>query len=539
MLAGPADARPVRIAPGGPMSAYVEARTAEAIGDTVLSAQLFAALAAADPANHGLAARSIAAALNAGQFELAVAQLPRVAPAERDLGARLLALVDEVRHGHTQAAADRLAAHPDQGEATFLVPLLRAWAATDRGDPSGAALLAALPATNPLTALAPEQRADMLLRLGRLDEGKVLAATVVAAGGGREGRLRLAFADALAAKGDRAGALAMVAGDDDALVEARTRLKAGQPLGMAVGNAAQGVSEMLVGLAIILSRDDNRALSIPLAQLARFADPANAEASIVTALFLREAKRAGEALVVLRGVSPGGLLAGDAADAEVQMLTDLKRPQEALARARALAARRGATLGDLVRLGSLLDDQKNHGEAASVLTQAIERVRAAGEQPRWGLYLIRASALESANRWPEARSDLQAGLALAPDEPTLLNFLGYGQLEHGVEVAQSEAMIRKALAARPDNPSITDSLGWALYKRGRLDEAIATLTKAAMDDPAQSEIHEHLGDVLYADGRRFEARFAWEAALVTAEVDDAARLRAKIADGLTAATAAR
>ena len=100
-------------------------------------------------------------------------------------------------------------------------------------------------------------------------------------------------------------------------------------------------------------------------------------------------------------------------------------------------------------------------------------------------------------------------------------------------------MIRQALALRPDDPSITDSLGWALFKRGRLQEAIETLQKASAADPAQSEINEHLGDALFHSGRRFEARFAWRAALVTAdEALERQRIEAKIGSGLTAATAA-
>ena len=75
-------------------------------------------------------------------------------------------------------------------------------------------------------------------------------------------------------------------------------------------------------------------------------------------------------------------------------------------------------------------------------------------------------------------------------------------------------MIRRALELRPGDASITDSLGWALYKRGRLPEAFEALSKAAADESAETEIHEHLGDALYRAGRRYEARFAWRAALM-------------------------
>ena len=82
-------------------------------------------------------------------------------------------------------------------------------------------------------------------------------------------------------------------------------------------------------------------------------------------------------------------------------------------------------------------------------------------------------------------------------------------------------MIRKASELSPDNASITDSLGWAQFKRGKIDDAIATLQQAAAKDPDQAEIQEHLGDALFKSGRRYEARFAWSAALITGEDETA------------------
>jgi Flp pilus assembly protein TadD len=102
----------------------------------------------------------------------------------------------------------------------------------------------------------------------------------------------------------------------------------------------------------------------------------------------------------------------------------------------------------------------------------------------------------------------------------------------------AEAMIRKASALAPDDASITDSLGWALYKRGRLDEAIEVLSRAAKGDPTQAEIREHLGDALYKAGNRYEARYAWSAALATADDKIATRVKAKLAAGLTPTSAA-
>jgi len=151
---------------------------------------------------------------------------------------------------------------------------------------------------------------------------------------------------------------------------------------------------------------------------------------------------------------------------------------------------------------------------------------------------LQASAFEAGKRWPEARAALQQGLEIAPDQPLLLNFLGYAKLERGEDMDSAEAMIRKASELSPDDASITDSLGWAQYKRGKLGEAIATLQRAAEKDADQAEIQEHLGDALYTLGRRYEARFAWAASLVTAEDEIAARVKTKLASGLTPANAA-
>jgi len=156
-------------------------------------------------------------------------------------------------------------------------------------------------------------------------------------------------------------------------------------------------------------------------------------------------------------------------------------------------------------------------------------VLVAGSQPL-DQYLIRHPEFFS-NAPPEQAR-------IHPDQPLILNFLGYAKLERGEDLDAAEAMIRKASALAPEDASITDSLGWALFKRGRYADAIETLERAAAKDPDQPEIHEHLGDALYSIGRRYEARFAWNAALISAEDDVAARIRLKIAAGLTPATAA-
>jgi len=242
---------------------------------------------------------------------------------------------------------------------------------------------------------------------------------------------------------------------------------------------------------------------------------------------------------LLRTVPANDALAGEVRYVQVRILSNEKRFNEAYQIAASAAAAPGAGVDDYSRLGDLYAAMKRNSEAADAYGRAIDLAKAQGQKDNlWTLDLLRASALEDANRWPEAKQALQAGLALAPDQPLLLNFLGYAKLERGEDVEGAEAMIRKASELAPDNASIADSLGWAQFKRGKVEEAIATLQQAAEKDPDQAEIQEHLGDALFKSGRRYEARFAWGAALITGEDEIAARVKAKLASGLTQANAA-
>src|SRR3546814_12953645 len=89
------------------------------------------------------------------------------------------------------------------------------------------------------------------------------------------------------------------------------------------------------------------------------------------------------------------------------------------------------------------------------------------------------------------------------------------------EVCSSDlamALIQKASELKPDDPAIKDSLGWAHYVNGNVKKAIPVLEKAVQGAPDDATVNEHLGDAYWTAGRRFEARYSWEAALIFAEI---------------------
>ena len=540
MTAAPATAKLKVAPPGDPGLLYLKARAASLSGDHARSAALLTTLAQAQPGQVDISRKALAEAISAGQFDVAL-QLARKIPAARlSSDARFLLAAEELRRNRADRAQAWLATPGDTGPLDFLTPLLSAWNSANRGDLQKAlGTIDQIPPNSPLGAIRFEQRALILLKFRRTPEAEGYARRALATAGPRESRLRLAFADSFLAAGDQQRALAMLEGLGTEVAPARQRVLARKLSGQAIDTAAKAYSEVLASLAADLARLDRGAAPIGLVQVARYANPQNSSAAVLLALLLDGRRQAGQALAVLGSVGEDDALIAQVRDIQVRILTDEKRLNDAYSVAAAPAFGPNATVGDYSRLGDVYNSMKRYDDSANAYGKAIAMAKAQGlKDELWPLYLLRAGALEEGGRWPEARAALQVGLAIAPQEPLLLNFMGYAKLERGEDMNEAEALIRKASELAPDDASITDSLGWAQFKRGKVDEAIETLQRAAERDPDQAEIQEHLGDALYTSGRRFQARFAWTASLVTAEDEIAARVKAKLASGLTPANAA-
>jgi tetratricopeptide (TPR) repeat protein len=537
---GTSSAAEARLSISDAARTYVEARAAAMSGDHARAAQLLASLAEAQPDQADIARKALSEAIGAGDMTLALSLARNVPAAKLPVEARLLLATEEIRRRHPDQAGQWLARAGDSGDLTFLAPLISAWTAADRGNQQQALAAFDQISTGSLLApLDPEERAFILLKFRRAAEAEPFARQAVGRAGVRDSRLRLAFADAFLAASDQARALMIVQGIGAGETAARQRITAGKNGGQSVDNLPKALSEVLTAFAGDLMRLQPGSPPIGLVQVARYANPQNSAATLVLALLLAKQQRSDEAMALLRAIPANDAMMPQVRDVEAQILREGKKFNEAYQLAATAAASPTADFADFSRLGDVLQSMKRHSEAADAYGRAAALVQAQKlDGELWSLLLLRASALEDANRWPEARANLQQALTLAPDQPLLLNFLGYGKLERGEDLDAAEAMIRKASELAPDEASIIDSLGWAEFKRGKVDDAIATLQRAAGKDPAQAEIQEHLGDALYRSGRRYEARFAWRAALVTAEDEVATRVNAKLASGLTPADAA-
>ncbi len=523
-----------------PAQAYIQARAAAMNGEHAEAAQLLASLAQSEPGQTDIARKALGEAIGAGEMDLALNLSRTIPPAKLPTEARMLLVGEEIKHGHPERALPWLNVSGATGDLSFLAPLVAAWAAADRSNQSDAlAALDQVPAGSLLGPLTDEEKGLILLKFRRTADAEPFVRRAVGASRSREKRLRLAFADGFLAAGDRARALMIIDGMGEGEFAARQRIMAGKMSGQAIDSLPKALGEVLTAFSADLTRMQRSAPPVGLVQVARYIDPQDSSTTVLLALLLADQKQTDDALALLKTVPQNDALISDVRDVQARVLANAKRYDEAYQLAAAATISRDADATDFSRLADVLEAMKRHGPAADAYGRAIALSQEHGvKSDLWTLLLLRAGALEEAKRWPEAKAALQQALTLQPDQPLLLNFLGYAELERGENVGSAEAMIAKASELAPDNASITDSLGWTEFKRGKVDQAIVTLEKAAESDPDQAEIQEHLGDALYKSGRRYEARFAWNAALITAEDEIAVRVKAKLANGLTPSNAA-
>jgi tetratricopeptide (TPR) repeat protein len=521
---------------------YVRARAADAAGNLEVAAAGYAAALTASPGDALLALRTYRQAMLAGDQPLARRAVAVLAAKNALPADGHLFLLGQAVLAKDWAAASRAADVIDKDEVFgFLVPMLRGWIAFGAGEADPVGKLADVGNGGSLSiAYGAEQRALLLLAMGRKADGLAAVRALDAGSGGRGPRLRLAAATKLAADGDREGAMALLADLPGPAAAARAKLAAGGTLRGGVSDPATGIAELLVRVGIDVSRQRVTPLAVNMVRLATFLAPNDSEAWLATAELLASSGHSDAALAALGRIPADDPLAEGVRVARMQLLVSSGERQQALAEAQTTAASGTASMADLTRLGDLLGDLDRPKEAAAAYTRALAMIDADPDlaPARWTVLMLRGGMLDAAGDWPAALADLRAAARLAPDQAVVLNYLGYAQLERRENLAEAEKLIERASVLKPDDAAIIDSLGWTYYIRGDLPKAITTLERAVVGEPAEPTINEHLGDAYWSAGRRYEARYAWRAALVHADEKIASRLRTKIETGLTSASAA-
>jgi tetratricopeptide (TPR) repeat protein len=517
---------------------YLAARHAVAAHDATLAAADFQQVLAAAPANADLRLQAFLSAAQAGAPQAATlaAQLPNLALAQM-----LLANQDAL-DGRWPQASERLRGMSRVGGAGPLQPMLLAWAADANGETDNAIALLRTAAQQAdhfggAYMLQAALIADLASRPAQADQFYRIAAT-------GEGNVNLRIGQALASWAFRQGQPAA------ALAALSERLYPGDPLHVALPDLLHGSSELLVHtprdgfaesylcVAIALHQQGQDDIAQLLLRYALTMRPDFTAARLMLSDIQDGENLQAAALATLEPIP-----ADDPLTNVVRLRRDAFRAQAGQADAakadlRAMATELPDRTEPLALLGDVLRSGGQYAESAKVYGDAIARVP--GKQAdNWRLYYDRGVSYEQAHDWTNAEPDLKLAVELAPDNPGVLNYLGYAWADRDIHLDQARRLLDKSTAESPDDGAIIDSLGWVKYRQGDITGAVADLEHAVELDTEDSEVNGHLGDAYWAAGRQLEAQYQWRRALnLHPGPDEQAALQKRLNDA-TAAAAGR
>jgi tetratricopeptide (TPR) repeat protein len=353
-------------------------------------------------------------------------------------------------------------------------------------------------------------------------------------------RIRLAYAQHAGNSGDVKLALNILKAqmekekgeEHPALRALRQRIEAGERPGLLVSTPTEGLAETFYGPGEAITGEGNTSTGAQYLHYALYLVPDSLFALAGLANNYEGIKRYDAAIATYDRIAKGSPLQLSIDIRKALNLAQLERIDEAQKLLEEVARENPRDLQPLDALGNIMRGQKRFAEAAGYYSRAIDLIDKP-EQRHWTYFYSRGTSFERLKRWPEAEADLLRALQLSPDQPMILNYLGYSWIDQNRNLKQGLAMLEKAVRLKPNDGYIEDSLGWAHYRLRSFSEALRHIQRAVSLQPEDPVLNDHLGDVLWKVGQRTEARAKWEKALtLNPEPADAEKLRGKLASGL-------
>jgi len=536
--ATPSTATPSLEAPSG---AYLAGRHAQETRDYAAAVTWFEDALKSDPASPELISRTFLMEASEGRFERArlLAQ-QELTLDSTDAVAELILLIDRIKAGDKAGALARAEALPGDGVHRYLGPLALGWTRMAVGDLAGAdEALRRLDKFNGFAPLEYYQLGLLYDFAGQPDRAeenfkKTLEVT---------GQLNWRLTDAMAnfyerhGRADEAEALYQRFIKDNAGSELAesvlTRKRAELPPPPLINSAEDGLAEALFDLASVVNQPESIDLALLYSRCALQVRPHLPLAQLLLSDVLSAQNKPEEGLAILAEIPPSSPYSWSARLRVAADLEMLDRTEEAIGQLKQMSAESPSRAGAEMQLGDLLRGKKRFAEAVEAYDEAIKRLGAAGMPERWSLYYSRGIALERSGQWKPSEADLLHALELKPEQPLVLNYLGYSWIDRGENLERGLKMIEKAVELRPEDGYIVDSLGWAHYRLGDYSSAVEYLEKAIELVPEDPTINDHLGDAYWQSGRPSEARFQWRRALQFGpEADEVKPIEAKLDRGL-------
>lgn len=527
-----------------PYGDYLAAVVAGYRRDTEAAALYYGRALESDPANAFIRERAFLLDVSAGNLARAAETGEAVLAKDPDNAvARVAVTIEALKRRNYARAAERIGAPIGSGGADIVWTSLKGWSLAGLGRFDEAlALFSAKDSRAASGAFGLFQEALILDLAGRAIAADEAYAKTTIAFQGSSVRVLEAYGRFLERQGRAGDArrlyeayLSNVPGHP-VILEALGRASAPRPRapGPFIADATEGAAEALLGIALAL--DDQNALDLPIvyAQMSNYLRPDHAVSMALLGDLFERAGQPREAIALFEKIPEASPLAPLAAIRIARNLSAAGEHEAAIAEMERLVRRSDPSADHWITLGDLYRIRERWVDAAAAYERALALSDTSGRN-HWPILYSKGISLERAGRWSEAEAALKSALILSPDEPQVLNYLGYSWIDRGENLKAALGMIEKAVAQRPDDGHIVDSLGWAHFRLGDYEKAVAYLERAAELRASDPTINDHLGDAYWMVGRRNEARFQWNHALVgnpPPSEQDRLRIEEKLKNGL-------
>jgi tetratricopeptide (TPR) repeat protein len=518
---------------------YLAARHAGGQRDAAAAAAYYRSALRGDPRNNELLERTFLAVLANGDVDEAIKLAERVLLVDKtDRIARLVLGVRAIKQKQYPIARKELVQSVRGPITDLAATLLSAWTFATPGEAK-----LATDSIDKLTgaewyAIFKDLHAALILDLA--GQKKEAARRFERAYKNDPSALRVvqSYASFLSRQGNSADALKVLGTFEEALprhpliAEERSEIDAGQKVQPMVDSAQAGAAEVLYGLGAALGRRGGEDLGLIYLQLALYLVPQHSLALLSLGDLYEALKNPELANKTYERVPLNSPLQRNAQIQMAMNLDTLERTDEAKASLEKLIAANPGDLEAIMALGNVLRGRKQFAECADVYSKGIDTI-SKPEKSNWVIYYFRGICSERAKQWAKAEADLKKALELFPEQPHVLNYLGYSWIDQGVNLDDGMRMIKRAVEQRADDGYIVDSLGWAYFRLGNVEESVKQLERAVELKPEDPTINDHLGDAYWRVGRVLEARFQWSHARdLKPEPEDLAKIEEKLKFGL-------
>ena len=516
----PSSVGDVRTLPQSALGGYLAGHHARHIFDPEAAAEFFSRTVRADPKNPELLHQLLVAQVARGNLKEALNVARRLKDRSGPEPLALLVLAaGKVKTEHFSEAGQLLGAFPETRFYPFIKSLLSAW--TTAGDGDLISALATLDFLNSSPNFAPTHDYHAALISNLLgDEKQATSFFTRALSSARQPSLRslLAAGTFYELHGDAEVAQQLYksfpqAGPEDTVLQhALSRLESGTLGKELVSTASQGFAEALFEISASLFRERAYEPALIYCQTALFLHPDLDAARVQLADIYVAIGNHSLAVSTFQTIPTTSPYSWSARIRMANSLEESGRTKEARSELRKLATQQLTRIEPLLALADILRIKEQYNDAIVVYDEAISRIDPIDTR-HWSIFYARGMSLERNGDWERAELDFLQALRLQPDQPLVLNYLGYSWVEQGTKLVEAKSMIQRAVEQRPNDGYIVDSLGWVLYRLQEFEAALVHLERAVELRPDDPVINDHYGDALWAIGRHSEAKFQWLRAL--------------------------